>query len=223
MSSIIIPIDPSGFVGDGLDLVGADGFNAIFGTAKGDFIDARAGNDLIDGGRGDDLIKAGLGSDFVLGGSGDDIIFGEGGNDVIYGGNGNDSIDGGEGNDVIFGGNGDDSILGGLGDDTIFGDKGNDTIIGGSGNDVLFGGKGEDVFAFDASDFSSKAISRVEDFTVGQDSLVIEGISSDAQLAFDSKNGILYYNGNAVLDLKNVGDISDMDVEKNRDGGFELM
>ncbi|MGL5793507.1 MAG: hypothetical protein ACRC06_03725, partial [Waterburya sp.] len=68
-----------------------------------------------------------------------------------------------------------------------------------------------------------QAISRIGDFTVGKDSLVIEGISDDDQLSFDSKKGILYYNGDAVIDLKNIGDISDMDVEKNNDGDYELM
>jgi Ca2+-binding RTX toxin-like protein len=223
MSSIISPIDASGFVGDGLDLVGTDGFNSLFGEEKGDFIDARNSSDLIDGGAGNDLIKAGLGGDFINGGTGDDIIFGEGGKDVIFAGSGNDSVDGGDGNDVIFGSSGDDSLLGGLGDDTVLGGDGNDTVIGGSGNDILFGNAGKDVFAFDASDFSSNAISRVGDFTVGEDSLVIEGLSEDDQLSFDSKNGIVYYNDTAVIDLKNIGNVSDMDVEMNDDGNYELM
>ncbi|BAZ46387.1 hypothetical protein NIES4102_34180 [Chondrocystis sp. NIES-4102] len=223
MSSIISPIDTSGFVGDGLDLIGTDGFNSLFGKELGDFIDAKAGPDLIDGGAGNDLIQAGLGGDFINGGKGDDFIFGEGGRDVIFGADGNDSIDSGDGNDVIFGGFGNDSLMGGFGDDTINGGDGNDTIIGGTGNDILFGNSGADVFAFDVSHFASNAISRIGDFTVGEDSLVVEGVSDNDQLSFNSQNGILYYNNMAVVDLNNIGNMSSLDVEKSSNGDYELM
>ncbi|MDJ0591043.1 MAG: calcium-binding protein [Pleurocapsa sp. MO_226.B13] len=223
MSSVIDVIEMPAFDGDGLEIVGTDGFNALNGTDNDDFIDARGAGDLIDAGRGDDLIDAGQGGDFIRGAKGNDTIFGSGGKDVIFGDRGMDVISSGEGNDVIFGGKGGDLIYSGDGDDTVFGGKGSDTINGGVGNDVLFGDLGEDVFEFAAEELDPRFINRVGDFEVGEDSLVIKGLSSDDEVAFDPTTGNLSVNGNAVINLKNLTNTGDMNMDLNDDGEFEIM
>jgi Ca2+-binding RTX toxin-like protein len=61
--------------------------------------------------------------------SGDDTVSSGEGNDIVYGGHGNDNINGSLGNDTIYGGDGDDTISGYLGDDLL---------VGGPGSDLLF-------------------------------------------------------------------------------------
>ena len=90
MSAVIESIDLSEFNGDGLEIVGRDGFDILFGTQLDDLVDAKAGNDLIMAGDGDDGIIGGDGNDRIKAGVGDDIIIGGTGVDKMTGGSGDD-------------------------------------------------------------------------------------------------------------------------------------
>ncbi|MCC0175434.1 hypothetical protein I4641_00370 [Waterburya agarophytonicola K14] len=223
MSSVIDSINVSEFDGDGLRMIGTDGFNAFNGSNLGDLIDARGAGDLIDAGKGDDLIDAGMGDDLIDAGMGDDSVLGGGGKDLIFGEKGADIIVSGEGNDVIFGGNGADLIFSGDGDDTVFGGKGNDTINGGEGNDVLFGDAGMDVFEFAIEDLDARFINLVGDFEVGEDKIVITGMSDSNDVTFDANNGFIMLDGDAVISLKDVSNSTEMNMEFNESGDFEIM
>lgn len=223
MSSIVskIDFDVDQFDGDGIKVVGTDGFDPLFGTKLGDLIKAGAGDDLVEGNAGDDLIDGGLGDDLIKSGKGDDSVIGRSGKDVIFGNNGNDLIDAGLGNDIVFGGNGDDYLHGNLGNDTIYGGKGNDTINGGQGSDILFGNAGEDVFEFDVEDLDPNSVTKVGDFKFGEDGFIIKGMSGNDDVAFDTVTGHISINGEVVIDLKNFANPSTMNMDT--DGDFPLI
>lgn len=223
MSSVIDPINVSEFDGDGLRIIGTDGFNAFNGTERGDYIEARGAGDFVDAAGGNDLIDAGMGGDFVHAGDGDDSVIGGGGNDIIFGGKGDDVVVSGEGNDVLIGGLGDDYLLSGEGDDTVFGSNGDDTINGGGGNDVLLGNSGSDVFEFAVEDLDNRFISRVGDFNIGEDSIIIKGMSNDDQASFDPNTGYVSVNGDTVITLQNLNNSEDLKMEFNEAGEFEIM
>ena len=222
MSSVIDLINVEEFDGDGLDIMGTDGFNSLEGSSLADYIDAKAGSDFIDAKRGSDLIMGGLGDDFIFAKAGDDSVLGGGGRDVIFGGDGQDIILAGDGNDVVLGGDGDDIIYGDLGNDTVLGGDGDDTIIGSHGSDLLFGKAGADVFEFSADKFDARYTTQVEDFELGEDSLVIKGLNSDDDVSLDGA-GRLSVNGDFVISLKNLENPSDVSIELNEDGEFEIM
>jgi len=223
MSSVIDTINVSEFDGNGLEIIGTDGFNALNGTERGDYIEARGAGDFVDARKGNDLIDAGMGDDFVHAGNGSDSVLGGGGQDVIFGGKGADVVISGEGNDVIIGGMGDDYLMGSDGDDTIFGGAGNDTLNGGIGNDLLFGGSGSDVFEFAVEDLDAQFINRVGDFSVGEDIIMITGLSDQDQTNFDPNSGYLSVNGDTVVSLQDLGNSADLKMEFNDDGEFEIM
>ena len=114
----------------------------------------------------------------------DDSLDGLGGDDQIQGNAGADDLHGGAGADVIFGQAGNDRLFGGAGDDQLQGGEGNDLLHGGSGRDTLFGGgsgitddSGTDTFYIAPGDTTSSITRhsvRVEDFTLGTDTLMID-------------------------------------------------
>lgn len=112
-------------------------------------------------------------SEVISGNNGIDRVFAKGGNDKIYLNGGNDKANGGDGNDVIRGGDGNDRIVGGAGNDVITGDTGNDVLSGGLGRDTLYGGAGNDTFVFNHAATPAN-LQTVKDFTVGQDSFLLE-------------------------------------------------
>lgn len=225
MSSIVGKIDVSDFDGDGLDIIGTDGFDALFGTKLGDFIDAKDGNDVVAGNGGNDLIDGGAGNDTIVGGHGDDSIIGAGGDDLILGGFGDDIIEAGSGDDLIFGDFGDDCIHGADGNDTIYGGPGSDILTGGAGSDLLIGGSGADLFEFDADDFASGEIDTITDFQVTEDSIVIKGLSENDSVAFDPISGGISINGHSVINFKGISDSDSagMTIEEDEDGDFEVI
>ncbi len=88
-----------------------------------------------------DTVFGGTGHDFILGNGGNDVLFGLDGNDTVQGGNGNDTLFGNSGNDTIVGGSGLDWMYGGFGDDTYYVDNSNDIILmeySGWGIDTLY-------------------------------------------------------------------------------------
>ena len=194
MSAVLEKIDIDSFVGDGLDIIGTDGSDRLFGTDDGDFIDGRGGDDII---------------------FGDDFSPGEGGNDLIIGG---------EGNDIIQADLGDDSIIGGEGNDIIQGGLGNDVIEGSSGNDTLIGNEGADVFGFDLEDFDNNDRDVIADFQLDEDTIVIRGLGEDDQIGFDSFTNGITINGNSVVSLAGSEvKVSDLEIEQDDDDGYIFM
>jgi Ca2+-binding RTX toxin-like protein len=102
-------------------------------------------------------------------------------NSSLTGTNGDDvlqmSLGSGETGSVgvrINGLGGDDTITGASRADVLNGGLGDDLIIGGGGADLLTGGLGADAFLFaPPRPFASTAVSRISDFAVGVDAVVI--------------------------------------------------
>ncbi|MCK8482939.1 hypothetical protein MUY21_02720 [Aliiroseovarius sp. S2029] len=142
-----------GFEGISVDMSVVDGNG--FATVTDGFGDQDLIKDIeeIRGTGTDDSITGSSADNFFLGEAGDDLIDGQAGSDTIQGGLGNDTI------------------LGGVGDDNLDGGADNDTITGGAGVDVMIGGAGADQFIFSLGDGNDI----IEDFTVGEDLLVLEG------------------------------------------------
>ena len=202
MSSIITDIDFPAFDGNGLELIGTEGTDFLNGSPLDDLIIGNGGTDFVNGGAGDDKLDGGAGNDFIVGSSGDDLILG------------------GEGNDFIKGNRGDDVIFGSEGNDTIFGGEGNDFINGGAGADNIFGGVGNDTIEFLAQDLDSAAPDRVFDFTSGEDTLIIKGLSDSAQVSYDPILGQISVNGEGVI---NITPFQDINITTDDNDNFEII
>lgn len=121
-------------------------------------------------------------------------------NGVISSGNGKDTVDlsNSTGANLILTGNGKDTVIGGAGSEQIDGGNGKDSLTGGADTgvytvvtvvdpisgvstttttftvgDVLTGGQGVDQFHFAAGD----GVDEITDFRLGQDQLVLHGIT----------------------------------------------
>lgn len=100
----------------------------------------------------------------------------------------------------------DDLVEGGSGD--------NDVIISGIGQDTLVGGAGKDDFLFNINDdFLADEIDIVADFNVDEDTIRLEGISSDAHVNYNRETGILSVDGNDIAQLDSHLDITDDNYE----------
>lgn len=176
-------------------LDGSTGNDYVEGGGGNDSMTLRDGHDLAYGGEGADSIDAGIGFDTVYGGGGDDTLIGNGGNDILFGDDGDDDLRGGSGADLLYGGSGDDTLSGmseGLatsdgsttidGVDGLSGGDGNDLLILGPG-DIAEGGAGDDVFEIDHSRTDLTEVSRVNDFSAG------DQIQVDYQPEYDA-NGV---------------------------------
>ena len=138
------------------------------------------------------------GNEPIYGSNNSDTLPGAAGFDYIDGQGGDDLISGGDDLDFILGGTGDDIISGDNGDDLIDGGAGNDLINGGSGNDMIRGGAGNDTFVFE---FFDDGVDTVTDFTVGEDTIQIKGVGSDATVDYDQDTGSLSVNGEEIAKL----------------------
>ncbi|WP_323716081.1 calcium-binding protein [Paracoccus aminovorans] len=203
------------------------GTGAINGTGNGlaNLIIGNSGNNTLSGGAGADTLEGGLGNDVLDGGAGIDTVRFSGatavrinlgnanpqatgfGNDNIRNienvltGAGNDNIVGNAVANAITAGAGNDMLWGMAGNDRLFGQADNDRLRGGPGNDTLHGGAGADRFIFAAGDGAD----RINDFTDGQDRIVIESgaerftdlriadLGADARISF----------GNVTITLAN--------------------
>ena len=172
MSAIVSNIDVTGFEGEGLDIIGTENADFLFGTNDGELINGLSGDDAISASDGDDLIRGGSGADTIGGGAGDDLILGEGAADLIFAYDGDDQIDGGAGGDIIY---------------------------SGEGSDTIFGGKGTDSFVFDLEDFEDGSVDTIGDFELGEDKIVILGLGDDDSVAFDSVTGGISVNGEEII------------------------
>jgi Ca2+-binding RTX toxin-like protein len=204
--------------GEGRDTVnGGHARDTLSGDEGNDQIAAGDENDFTYGGTGNDLVVAGNGNDANYGGAGADQIWAEAGDDLIEGGDGADSLYGGadrdflfgeRGNDLVEGDTGNDYLGGDLGDDTVRGGDGDDEVFGGFGNDTLNGGAGADNFNFDFILDAKFNVDRVQDFTQGEDTLVLYSttfgnlprgaldpaafVANDAGQATDAAQRIIY-------------------------------
>ncbi|MCC1482904.1 calcium-binding protein, partial [Roseibaca sp. Y0-43] len=140
------PPDPS----DGVELIGGNGHDTLFGDVGPDTLVGNRGNDRLYGLAGNDSLNGGMGHDWLWGNDGNDTVDGGTGNDRLYGGTGNDRLFGHDDNDSLHGELGDDQIFAGSGNDEAFGGSGNDSLWGGTGDDLLNGGDGNDTLWGDA-------------------------------------------------------------------------
>ncbi|MEB3358472.1 MAG: calcium-binding protein [Synechococcales bacterium] len=119
-----------------------------------------------------------VGSDDATDGMTNGVVFGNGGQDQLIGGDLADALSGGTGNDLLLGNGGSDRLAGGAGNDFIDGGAGNDQIFGGSGVDFVFTGAGADQVTL-----SDQGLTIIADFTAGQDTLALSGLSfADLQI-----------------------------------------
>lgn len=130
-----------------------------------------------------DVVRIGTAmADTLVGRSGDDSLKGLDGADSLFGDSGDDKLWGGAGDDRLDGGDGADTLFGGSGDDRIDGGSGSDVLRSGGGDDTLIGGADSDRFIF--RDSWPEGSSRITDYEVGTDVLVINGsVISDATTA----------------------------------------
>ena len=139
--------------------------------------------------------KQGTSNQFFVEGDGDDFVTGGSTFDRIEAGDGNDLISGLKGDDQLFGEDGNDIIIGGAGDDVI---------EGGAGSDIMTGGAGSDIFIFDAKDLIPGEIDTIKDFSPRgdlEDSIVLQGIGSDAVVEYDGSTGLISINGEDAIQL----------------------
>ncbi|NKB59027.1 MAG: PEP-CTERM sorting domain-containing protein [Alphaproteobacteria bacterium] len=121
---------------------GLAGFDTIFFTNFGDFLEAGAVQNVESfvAGNGNDVIDARFSNVQVtlLGGTGNDIGFGSAFFDILLGDSGDDILDGHLGADFLDGGRGNDLLIGGGGADTysISGFNELDTIIEAASDDI---------------------------------------------------------------------------------------
>lgn len=143
---------PGGVTVD-LENLNADGF-AVVTDGFGDTDLLRNIEDIRGTGTADD-IRGDAEDNRLIGDAGDDTLAGRDGEDRLEGRLGNDSLDGGSGADRLQG------------------DFGQDTLIGGTGDDQLEGGGDADHFVFNAGD----GFDTIDDFSVGEDILVLNSVS----------------------------------------------
>lgn len=179
MSSIVVNIDVADFEGNGLDIIGTEAADTLFGTNDSELIDGLAGDDSLSASDGDDFLVGGDGFDTIGGGAGADTILGGNDGDLIFAYDGDDVVDAGDGNDIIY---------------------------SGRGSDILFGGAGSDEFVFELADFAEGEVDIIADFEAEEDKLIIKGLSPQDTVSFDPATGTISVNGDEVISFDG-GDI----------------
>ncbi len=162
---------------EGVNLVGADDVDYLFGNVT---------NDILSGLGGDDRLYGGAGNDTLLGGGGVDQLDGGAGNDTLDGGIGADTMIGGSGNDLYVVDDVGDGVTeqAGQGTDTVqssityalganvenltlvggaaingTGNSLNNIIVGNGSANVLAGGAGNDTYVVGTGDTIVEAAS----------------------------------------------------------------
>ncbi|WP_417581806.1 peroxidase family protein [Pelagibacterium sp.] len=141
------------------------------GTTENDILTGTAFGDHLIGFSGDDVIIGLAGADVMIGGDGADFMAGWAGEDSVFGGAGNDTILGGDDSDLLYGDDGDDRIFADAGDDLVNGGAGNDTVVAGAGDDRIVAAAGDGNDAYFGDEISGG---------IGNDTLDMSSISSDA-------------------------------------------
>ncbi len=220
--------DPNQTTSEGQDLIwGGDGNDFIDGNRNNDTLSGGVGNDTVRGGKDNDLLFGDVGNDMLFGDLGDDTLCGNEGNDTLFGDTedpeapgGADKLAGGLGDDVLSGNQGIDTLSGGEGDDTLYGGKGNDLLRGSSGEDWLWGDEGDDTLAGgEGSDrfvlLPGNGTDLVEDFTIGEDLLVVgnEVTFADLTITQDQTSTLITFEGQTLAILSDVS--ADLVSEEN--------
>ncbi len=226
---------------------GNNGVNVLSGGGGNDNLFGYDGNDVLNGGVGADRMFGGLGNDrFYVDNAGDTVFEAANqGTDSIYtsvhytlaawqsveviattsvAGTVAINLAGNNLGQQILGNNGANRLVGDGGNDTLTGNGGNDLLLGGVGNDRLTGGAGFDKFVFDTALNPISNVDRITDFSVPQDTIVLEnaifkgiaagtltasafvknttGLAADAndRIIYETDTGKLFYdsNGNAA-------------------------
>ena len=217
-------------------IYGNNGVNVLTGGAGNDSLNGLAGNDTLDGSIGSDVMAGGTGNDlYRVDSAGDQIVeAANAGNDTVQAAasftlSAGSSIEtlatlnsalttaldltGNELNNTIAGNAGINVLAGGFGSDNMNGLGGDDTLRGGAGNDVLRGGTGLDSFLFNTSLNAANNVDQVIDFSVADDTIVLEnavftgltagelapGAFRTGSAAADADDRIVYNSGTGAL------------------------
>jgi Ca2+-binding RTX toxin-like protein len=226
------------------------------GNALNNILVGNSGNNRLNGLTGNDTLNGGVGRDTLVGSFGNDTYIIDNIGDIATEavGAGIDTAQSsvsytlasnvdnlvllgtadltGTGNtldNVITGNSGNNTLRGGTGDDFLIGGAGNDVLVGQVSNDTLTGGLGNDRFDYNTGNPYSGAdlgSDRIEDFTRGQDKIVLgkrtfaltsavgNGFSissefssftsdasakgSSARIVYSSETGNIFYNANGA-------------------------
>ena len=220
----------------GVEVIGTDGADRLFGTdgndtitalADGDEVFGGAGDDAVDGGSESDRRFGGAGNDTINGGSeadrlagneGDDVLIGGSGDDKLFAGAGSDILAGGSGKDRLFGDEDRDILIGDSGNDFLAGEAGNDVLMGVTGRDVLVGGEGADLFVFGVGDGNDL----IRDFEVGVDKIGLV----DGELTF-SDITITQSGTRTLLGVASTGEVlaalKGVDASSLSESNFEIV
>jgi len=162
---------------EGVNLVGTEGNDYLFGNVTNDTLSGLGGDDSLDGGAGNDTLLGGVGADQLDGGTGNDTLDGGTGVDGMVGGYGNDLYlvddigDGvtelvGQGTDTVrssvtytLGANVENLILSGSAVINGTGNSLNNILTGNGAANVLTGGTGNDTYVVGVGDTVVEAVS----------------------------------------------------------------
>ena len=162
---------------EGVNLVGTEGNDYLFGNVTNDTLSGLGGDDSLDGGAGNDTLLGGVGADQLDGGTGNDTLDGGTGVDGMVGGYGNDLYlvddigDGvtelvGQGTDTVqssitytLGANVENLILSGSAVINGTGNSLNNILTGNGAANVLTGGAGNDTYVVGVGDTVVEAVS----------------------------------------------------------------
>jgi serralysin len=201
--------------------IGGAGADRISGNAAANLLSGGGGADLLDGRDGDDRLVGGKGADTLDGGAGSDRYVVDSAADLVledpFRRDGIDTVivetsaavKLAEGVEVLrlgsagragIGNSGSNLMTGGASADRLSGAGGDDVLEGRGGRDTLNGGAGQDSFILRRGG----GFDRIEDFTPGQDDLVLPGFGSAAAVlaaARATADGVAidFGNGDGVL------------------------
>lgn len=181
------------------NVIGGAGGDTLRGNQAPNRLEGGAGNDLLDGRDGNDVLVGGRGADTMMGGPGSDTFVVDNPADlVIEAANPGPDLDTvlvetplaytlplgieilrlGEAGRSGIGNAGANLMFGNAAANRLDGREGNDVLEGRAGNDTLIGGTGADAFVLRRGD----GFDRIEDFTPGEDRLVLTGFGLTADL-----------------------------------------
>jgi serralysin len=214
-----------------LTVTGDANANTLWGGLQADWLSGAGGNDVLDGKAGADQMAGGAGNDTYYVDSTTDVVreavspgVDAGGVDLV-----NSTVSltlgafvekltllgtaavNGTGNALA------NTLTGNAAANSLSGSGGNDVLDGKAGNDVLTGGSGADRFWFDTALSASANVDQVTDFSVLDDTIVLENAvftaltatgtlaagafrvgtgagDADDRVLYDSANGSLYYD-----------------------------
>jgi len=181
---------------------GTDTFTGIefaIGSTRNDIMTGAGGNETFAGLAGNDKLSGGAGGAdgvsyfFDTAGAAVDLQAGT----AHDGFGGTDSLSGFE---IVYGSVFADTLVGSTKADTLKGNAGDDTLRGSGGNDVLTGGAGKDKFAFDTTPNATWNRDQITDFSVADDTIVLENAVYSAFTATGIMAAAAFYTGSQAHD-----------------------